>query len=522
MPTVERRGHLPQWREETVQSRRSSNERASSVRFAGWFGVLVGAACLAASGVLGVRAITQASEISAYRHAGACPVSAPADADCMRHVRGSVTAVTEFAGSGRVSADYALDVQTASTTLHITFTSDSQMLGYAVDGDPAIVTLWRGVPVSVLTDGRSEITASVTQTSLAHDLGNSEETGGAGMFVVLGALAIRRNRKAGGMQPLTRPGLAAALMALLLGSVVVAIGGIALDGKPDRLGPDLVAAGVALAAVLGLSVWAAISANRRTRSQQAEAARQGMAADVRNPRMPVLPANEPVLPTAPRVARARTDTPLKARLHPAAWARVLGSLAAAWLVPTLTVAVLFGVFFTSQDGPPARAFRRAPACVGETNLATCVGNFTAVVNGVRTPANGASFAGVSYVTRDGAINTWAQFDGNATAMARVAVVDENEHAPLRIRVWRRRSLARTLAAAGTGPTATRRAPRSRLRFWRSVSHRSCWACVYAFTAARGCRRTARACSSTMSDKRLWRPDLSCCSLSASCPAPCWP
>jgi hypothetical protein len=415
------------------------------VRFAGWFGLLVGVACLVASGVLGVRAITQASEISAYRHARVCPASAPADADCMRHVEGSVTAVTEFPGSGRVSADYALDVQTASTTLHITFTSDSQMLGYAVDGAPAIVTMWRGVPVSVLTDGRSEITASVPQTSLAHDLGNSEETGGAGVFVVLGALAIRRNRRAGGMQPLTRPVLAAALMALLLGSVVVAFGGIALDGKPGRLGPDLVATGVALAAVLGLSVWAGISANRRARRQQAEVARKGMAADVHSPHMAVLPANEPVLPTAPRPGRVRTDTPLKARLHPATWARVLGSFAAAWLAPTLTVAVLFGVFFTSQDGPPARAFRHAPACVGETNLATCVGTFSAVVNGVRTPANGASFAGVSYVTRDGAINTWAQFDGNATAMARVAVVDENEHKLLRIRVWRR-----SIIGAGLG------------------------------------------------------------------------
>ncbi len=75
------------------------------MRFAGWFGLLVGVACLVVSGVLGVRAITQASEISAYHHARACPVSAPADADCMGHVEGSVTAVTEFPGSGRVSAD---------------------------------------------------------------------------------------------------------------------------------------------------------------------------------------------------------------------------------------------------------------------------------------------------------------------------------------------------------------------------------------------------------------------------------
>lgn len=371
------------------------------------------------------------------------------------------------------------------------------MLGYAVDGDPAIVTVWRGVPVSVLTDGRSEITASVPQTSLAHDLGNSEETGGAGMFVVLGALAIRRNRKAGGMQPLTRPVLAAALMALLLGSVVVAIGGIALDGKSDRLGPDLLATGVALAAVLGLSVWAGISANRRTRRQQAEIARRGMAADVHNPHMPVLPANEPVLPTAPRAGRARTDTPLKARLHPATWARVLGSLAAAWLAPTLTVAVLFGVFFTSQDGPPARAFRHAPACVGEANLATCVGNFTAVVNGVRTPANGASFAGVSYLTRDGASTPGHSSMGTPPPWRAWPSSTKTNTSCCESESGAVRSLARTLATAGTGPTATRRATRSRLCFSRSVSRCSCSARGYAFTAGQGCRRTAKACSLTM-------------------------
>lgn len=394
------------------------------VRVTAWFCLLVGVGCLVAAGVLGVHAINQASEISAYHHAGACLAGAPPDADCLQSVDGSVTAVTEFPGGYRVSADYALDVQTASATLHITFTSDSPMLGYAADGNPAVVTMWRGVPVSVMTDGRSEITTSVPETSFARDLGNSAESGGIGVFFVLAGLAIRRNRRAGGMRPLTRPVPAAALIALLLGGIVVTIGGIALGGKPNRLGPDLVATGAALAVVLGLSVWVGISVSRRTRMHDLQ--------------MPVLPANQsPILPTAPRAQAAVTAIPLRARLHPASWARVLGGIAAAWLTPMLTVAVLFGVFFTSQDGPPARAFRHAPACVGDINLATCVGNFTAVVNGVRTPANGASFAAVSYVSRDGVINTWAKFDGNATAIARMAIADEHDSTPLRIRVWRR-------------------------------------------------------------------------------------
>src|SRR5262249_3585119 len=88
-------------------------------------------------------------------------------------------------------------------------------------------------------------------------------------------------------------------------------------------------------------------------------------------------------------------------------------------------------------GPPARAFRHAPACVGETNLATCVGDFTAVINGVRAPANGADFADVSYVTHDGAINAWARFDGDAATIVRMANVDESAGTQLRIRVWRR-------------------------------------------------------------------------------------
>lgn len=398
------------------------------MRFSGWFCLVLGVAFICAAGVLGVLAIQQATEISAYHHARTCPAGTPSNADCLQAVDGSVAAVTEFPGGGRVSADYALDVRTASTTLHLTFPSDSPMLGFAVDGGPAVVTMWHGVPVSVETDGRSAVTASVPETALARDLGNSEKAGGVGVFFVLGALAIRRNRRPGGMPPLTSPVLAAALSALALGGIVVAIGGIALGGQPSRLGPDLAATGTALVVVLVLSAWLGISVKRRvTQSPASHARAQAIADDAQG-------LDTPVLPTAPPARTART--PLRTRMHLANWAHVLGARTAAFLLGALIVAVLFGVFLTSQDGPPAHAFRHAPACVGETNLATCVGDFTAVINGVRAPANGASFADVSYATYDGAINTWARFDGDPATIARTASTDENARTPLRIRVWR--------------------------------------------------------------------------------------
>jgi hypothetical protein len=399
------------------------------VRFSGWVCLVLGVAGLLAAGLLAILAIQQATELSAYHHARACLGGAPSGADCLRAVRGSVAGVTESAGSGRVSGDYALDVRTASTTLHLTFSSDSPVLGYAVDGDPAVVTVWRGVPVSVVTDGRTEVTTSVPDAALADDVGNSEVAGGVGLLFVFGAWAIRRNWRPGGTQLLAPPLLAAGLPALLLGGIVVMFGGIALGGKPSRLGPDLAITGGALVAVLGLSVGLAISAMRRASQPPASLAHaQGMASDAH-----ILYTS--VSPTAPPARMARM--PVRARMHPANWARGLGARASAYIPVLLTVAVLFGVFLTSQDGPPARAFRHAPACVGETNLATCAGDFTAVINGVRGPANGANFADVSYVTSDGAINSWARFDGDAATLVRLATADENASAPLRIRVWRR-------------------------------------------------------------------------------------
>jgi hypothetical protein len=403
--------------------------KASAVRFRDWFLLVLGVACLAAAGTLGILAIQQAAEISAYHHARACPAGASPHADCLQAVDGVVAGVTEFPGGYRVSPDYELGVRTASTTLHLTFSSDSPMLGYAADGDPAVVTMWRGVPVAVVTDGRSAVTTSVPETALARDLGKSEEFGGVGVFLVIGALAIRRKRRAGGATvQLARPALAAALLALVLGGLVVVLGGIALGGKPSRIGPDLAGTGAAIVVIVGLSAWLGIRARRRVSGSPAGLGRGlDMARVAYSSPTPVPPA------AALRpVAKAR----LLARAHPANWARALARYAA-FLPVLLTVGVLFGVMFTSQDGPPARAFRQAPACRGETNLATCAGDFTAVINGVRAPANDADFADVSYATPDGAINTWASFDGNAVAIAGMAAAEEKARTPLRIEVWRR-------------------------------------------------------------------------------------
>jgi hypothetical protein len=214
-------------------------------------------------------------------------------------------------------------------------------------------------------------------------------------------------------------------LTVALGSIVVLFGGIALGGKPSRLGPDLAATGAALVVVVCLSAWLGLSVKRR--------AIESPASLVRAPHMPEHVRDLPVLPDP---ARARTAMTPRLRMHPAIWARVLG-VSTAYLPVLLSVAVLFGVFFTSQDGPPARAFRHAPACNGESNLATCAGDFTAVINGVRTPANGANGADVSYVTPDGVINTWARFGGNTATIVSLAGADETARTPLTIRVWRR-------------------------------------------------------------------------------------
>src|SRR5580692_5583217 len=129
-----------------VQSRRPvCIKGASAVRYVWSFGfcLVLGLAFVIAAVSFGVLAIGQGAEVSAYHHARVCLAGAAANAECLQTVTGSVTGVTEISGK---NADYALDVQTDSQNLHITFTSDSPMLGYAVNGDPASVTMWRGNP----------------------------------------------------------------------------------------------------------------------------------------------------------------------------------------------------------------------------------------------------------------------------------------------------------------------------------------------------------------------------------------
>jgi hypothetical protein len=136
--------------------------------------------------------------------------------------------------------------------------------------------------------------------------------------------------------------------------------------------------------------------------------------------------------------RARPSVPLRMRLHPAAWLPVVRRTASSWAGLLLTVAVLLALLGTAVDGSSARTFRHAPACAGETNLATCAGDFTAVINGIRTPADsGDNYADVSYVTADGFINSWIRFDGNSVALGRAAVADQNQQIPLTIKVWRK-------------------------------------------------------------------------------------
>jgi hypothetical protein len=356
--------------------------------------LVLGLAFVIAAGVFVVLSVGQAGEISAYHHAKVCLAGASPAADCLQTVAGSITGVTEYGGK---SANYALDIQASSQALHLTFTSDSRMLAYAVDGDQAVVTMWRGIPVSVSTDGRTEATATVPDTAFAKDLGECAQSAGVGIFFVIGAAAIRRNRRVG-TQPITRPIVAAAFLALGLGGFIVLIGGVALGGKPSRLGPDAAATGAALVAVLALSAWLGVTVKRRSRSEPAALSLRASRAQV--------PLTDAALRDAALRDAALTDAPARmprvaipprARLQRALRGPGLRANAVGWVLVLLTVGVLFGVFLTGQDGPPARAYRHAPACAGEANLATCVGEFTATVNGIRTDtqSGGSNYADVS-------------------------------------------------------------------------------------------------------------------------------
>jgi hypothetical protein len=377
------------------------------MRIGSWLFLLAGAACLAAAAVLGVSAARQAAEIAAYQHARPCAATAAADAGCLRTVTGSVAGVTEYPGGYRIPPDYELYVRTGAKTLRLSFASDSPLLGYAADGDPAVVTLWRGVPVSVTTNGRSAVTAAVPRTAFTHDAESSEQAVAVGVFVLLAGLALRAKRRGG---QLRSPALGAAL---LLAGLIAEAGALALDGKSSRVWPDIVATGFGLAVALGFGLSVGVSLLRHSR--QAATAGPHLAGDVPQPAVP-----------AAGYRRSR----------PAIRARVLVRGAVTFIPVLLTVGVFFGVLFTLHDGPAARGYRHAPACVAESNLATCAGDFTAVINGVRSPGNGVDFAEVSYVTEDGAINAWAQFDGDTAVTVRAARAAQLAETPLRIRAWR--------------------------------------------------------------------------------------
>lgn len=402
-------------------------------RFTWTFCLVLGVGFLIAAGFAGAGAARQATAISAFRTAGSCPPGAAPGADCRQYLVGSVTGVTEYGGKNPV---YAMDVQTPAGLMHLTFSSDSAMLAYATDGERAVVGMWRGNPVSASVGGRTQATAGVPETAFANDLARAAQALGVGVFFLFGAIGLRL-RRAAGRQLILRPAAAAWGMGGFLAALIILAGGLVLSGHPSRLRVDLIGAAVALAVDIGLSVWLGLAGRRRNRMLP-----------------PAVTAVVPPAPVAARPARearraarraaGQPPVPLRRRLHPARWLPVARSRAMPWLVPVLTVAVLFGIALTSQDGPAARAFRHAPACAGQANLAACTGDFTAVVNGVRTSAGGASYADVSYVTANGAINAWARFDGSGSAIARTATADQSQQTPLTIRVWRRTIIGASL------------------------------------------------------------------------------
>jgi hypothetical protein len=151
--------------------------------------------------IAGVGAVANASTVSAYDHATVCPSGAALDADCLQTVDGSVSGVTEVGGK---DAHYALYAQVGSRTLDVTFGSDNQMLGNAADGDSAEVSVWRGIPVAVQSNGYSEIPNSVPASS-AWDWVLSIGCLVLGFVILLGSLLKwRRQRRTGTWVPASR------------------------------------------------------------------------------------------------------------------------------------------------------------------------------------------------------------------------------------------------------------------------------------------------------------------------------
>lgn len=219
------------------------------MRLGRWWCAVLAAGFVLAAGVAGILAVQQLPDISAYHRARACPAGAPASAGCLRTAVGSVVGVDEIPGGAKVPARYELDVRTASTTLTLSFASDSLMLGSALDGDRAVVTVWDGVPVSVATRGRLELTKALV-TGSARSSGIGVRALGVGVFFVLAAVSVRQNRRRGDLYPLAVPVLMAGVPALAGAGIVVAF-----SVPPSPGSWDLAATIAALAVVLGLCAW---------------------------------------------------------------------------------------------------------------------------------------------------------------------------------------------------------------------------------------------------------------------------
>jgi hypothetical protein len=387
--------------------------------------LVVGLAFLACASIFGALAIRQAATASAYRHAAACPSSAAFDADCVQTVGGSVTGVEEVGGN---DAQYELDVQAGSRALDISFPFDDQMLSYAADGDPAEVTVWRGIPVSVTANGYSATPSSLPGYAAATDLGHFMECFGVSLLILLAPLGQWRMSRTG--RWVLGPLGVALLIASVLIALIISASGLLLTQNPDEPATTFIIAAVAVAVALALAAWAGAAIKRRQRKRPEFAA-------LRHP-----------LPAPPRIHRSspspqprpRPAVPLRVRLRyrlrPSGWLPVLRTLLKSFLPPALLILVLSGLFVTMNDAPNARAFQSAPACQGETNLSVCVGEFTATVNGVRTSSPSADTASISYATADGAINAWGDFAGSAEALAGTAQAEQTAGAPVRIEAWR--------------------------------------------------------------------------------------
>lgn len=392
---------------------------------------VLGLGCVVGGVVCGVLAIVQEVNASAYSHAVACSGAPAFDADCIQTVSGTVTAISEIGGK---NSHYELDVQVGSRALAITFPSGNSMLGYAADGDPADVTVWRGIPVAVTTDGRSATPSSLPEYAAAADLGHCMEGLGLSSFFLQAVVLSRRQRRTGTLA--LGPFGVACLMTTLLGGAAVAVIGMMLGKDPSDPGAFLIATAVALVISMAVGTWFGAASRRNLRKNPGlRALRQSTSVPARerqtvsslraHPRF--APRTRPTVPLG---------TSLRYRLRPSVWLPSLWAQLKSCAAPALVVVVLFGLGFMASDAPNAQAFRDAPACQGETNLSVCVGDFTATVNGVRTASQNAGSASISYVTGDGAINAWGSFSGSGEALAGTAQSEETSHTSVQIEVWR--------------------------------------------------------------------------------------